>query len=126
MIVRREPKYVRRRRIALLVVRRLPRADGAGVSRLVGALAGGDAAAAPALVASGARTAAPTPSAPTIPVPTRSPAEPQGAPGPSAETALVKVQRLTGDLAPKSVVASAQGLVFAQNMMYKHGERLPR
>lgn len=33
---------------------------------------------------------------------------------------MVRVLRLTGDLAPKSVVASRQGLVFAQNMMYKH------
>lgn len=33
---------------------------------------------------------------------------------------MVRVLRLTGDLAPKSVVASSQGLVFAQNMMYKH------
>ena len=120
MIVRREPKYVRRRRIALLVVLAFLALMVLGVSRLVGALAGGDAAAAPALRPAVTATAAPTPSAPTIPVPTRSPAEPQGAPGPSAETALVKVQRLTGDLAPKSVVASAQGLVFAQNMMYKH------
>jgi YVTN family beta-propeller protein len=119
VIVRREPKYVRRRRIALLVVLAFLVLMVLGVSRLVGALGGGDAAAAPARPSATA-TVRPTPTAPAIPVPTRSPAEPQGAPGPSAETALVKVQRLTGDLAPKSVVASAQGLVFAQNMMYRH------
>src|SRR4029079_4815983 len=39
---------------------------------------------------------------------------------PSSRTAMVRVLRLTGDLTPKSVVASKQGLVFAQNMMYKH------
>jgi YVTN family beta-propeller protein len=119
VIIRREPKYVRRRRIALLVVLAFLVLMVLGVSRLVGALGGGDAAAAPARPSATA-TVRPTPTAPAIPVPTRSPAEPQGAPGPSAETALVKVQRLTGDLAPKSVVASAQGLVFAQNMMYRH------
>jgi YVTN family beta-propeller protein len=117
VIVRREPKYVRRRRIALLVVLAFLALTVLGVSRLVGALAGGDAAAAPAPPTA---TARPTPTTAAIPVPARSPSEAQGAPGPSAETALVRVQRLTGDLAPKSVVASAQGLVFAQNMMYKH------
>ena len=33
---------------------------------------------------------------------------------------MVRILRLTGDLTPKSVVASKQGLVFAQNMMYTH------
>jgi YVTN family beta-propeller protein len=116
VIVRREPKYVRRRRIALLVVAAFLVLAVLGVSRLVGALGGGRAEAVPA-----ARPTVP-PAAPAaaIPAPAPSPAEPQGAPGPSAETAMVRVLRLTGDLAPKSVVASGQGLVFAQNMMYKH------
>lgn len=38
----------------------------------------------------------------------------------AAETALVRTMRLTGDLAPKSVVASPAGVVVAQNMMYRH------
>jgi YVTN family beta-propeller protein len=119
VIIRREPKYVRRRRMALLVVVAFLALTVLGVTRLVGALTGGEAVAAPAPRATPRSTPAPQPT-PTLPVPVPSPAEPQGAPGPSAETALVRVLRLTGDLAPKSVVASAQGLVFAQNMMYKH------
>jgi YVTN family beta-propeller protein len=119
VIVRREPKYVRRRRIALLVVVAFLALMVLGVSRLVGFLAGGDAEAAPRVAAPA--VAAPTETAaPTIPAPKPSPAEAQGEPGPSAETAMVRVLRLTGELAPKSVVASRQGQVFAQNMMYKH------
>jgi YVTN family beta-propeller protein len=105
--------------MALLVVVAFLALTVLGVTRLVGALTGGEAVAAPAPRATPRSTPAPQPT-PTLPVPVPSPAEPQGAPGPSAETALVRVLRLTGDLAPKSVVASAQGLVFAQNMMYKH------
>lgn len=117
MVVRREAVYVRRRRVALLVVVAFLALSVLGVSRLVGFLSGGTAeAAAPAPTA----TRQPAAPKPTIPVPTPSPVEPQGAPGPSARTAMVRVLRLTGDLAPKSVVASSQGLVFAQNMMYKH------
>lgn len=52
--------------------------------------------------------------------PAPSPAAAQGDPGPPAETVPVRIQRLTGDLASKSVVASSRGQVFAQNMMYKH------
>ena len=33
---------------------------------------------------------------------------------------MVRILRLTGDLTPKSVVASSKGLVLAQNMMYTH------
>lgn len=39
---------------------------------------------------------------------------------PSDERTLQEVARITGDLAAKSVVASPDGLVFAQNMMYRH------
>ena len=39
---------------------------------------------------------------------------------PSDEKTLREVARLTGGLAPKSVVASGTGLYFAQNMMYRH------
>ena len=38
----------------------------------------------------------------------------------SNEKVLVPVARLTGRLAPKSVVASGTGLYLAQNMMYQH------
>jgi len=39
---------------------------------------------------------------------------------PSDQTALVRRQRITGQLTPKSVVSSPTGLVTAQNMMYSH------
>jgi YVTN family beta-propeller protein len=39
---------------------------------------------------------------------------------PADQTALVRRERLTGHLSPKSVVASPTGLVTAQNMMYTH------
>ena len=41
-------------------------------------------------------------------------------PTPSSDGTLVLIKTVTGDIAPKSVVASGRGLVFAQNMMYKH------
>ncbi len=39
---------------------------------------------------------------------------------PSNELELTEVAVITGDIAPKSVVASGNGLFFAQNMMYRH------
>src|SRR5450631_3522842 len=39
---------------------------------------------------------------------------------PADQTILVRRQRITGHLSPKSVVASPSGLVTAQNMMYTH------
>jgi len=39
---------------------------------------------------------------------------------PADRTSLVRRQRITGQLTPKSVVASTTGLVTAQNMMYTH------
>jgi YVTN family beta-propeller protein len=41
-------------------------------------------------------------------------------PTPDASGPLHLVRTVTGDISPKSVVASGRGLVFAQNMMYKH------
>ena len=38
----------------------------------------------------------------------------------ASTTVLRQTQRITGDISPKSVVASPHGLVFAQNMMYTH------
>lgn len=39
---------------------------------------------------------------------------------PSDQLELEQIDRLTGDLASKSIVASGHGLFFAQNMMYRH------
>jgi YVTN family beta-propeller protein len=39
---------------------------------------------------------------------------------PSDTRLLVPVQSITGDLTPKSVVASGRGVVVAQNMIYRH------
>lgn len=39
---------------------------------------------------------------------------------PAREFELTKVSTITGDISPKSVVATGTGLVFAQNMMYRH------
>ena len=39
---------------------------------------------------------------------------------PNDRKILEPVGRLTGNLSPKSVVASGTGLYFAQNMMYRH------
>ena len=68
---------------------------------------------------------------PEEPVPTTVPEEPVPATvpvdavaepsGPSADQMVLEpVTRITGNLAPKSVVASDTGLYFAQNMMYRH------
>jgi YVTN family beta-propeller protein len=47
--------------------------------------------------------------------------EPTPEPGPpSSERTLRQVHTITGEIAPKSVVASGAGLFFAQNMMYRH------
>lgn len=39
---------------------------------------------------------------------------------PTNRRALVHVGTIGGDIAPKSVIATGRGLVFAQNMMYRH------
>ena len=39
---------------------------------------------------------------------------------PADQTALESIATITGQLSPKSVVASGTGLYFAQNMMYQH------
>lgn len=59
----------------------------------------------------GARAGAPAAAA--APTPTARPV-------PSDERRLERVDRITGDMTPKSVVASGDGLVVAQNMMYTH------
>ena len=76
-------------------------------------------------------TTVPEEPVPEEPVPTTVPEEPVPATvpvdavaepsGPSADQMVLKpVTRITGNLAPKSVVASDTGLYFAQNMMYRH------
>lgn len=52
--------------------------------------------------------------------PEESPAKKQGKKAKPADSDPVQVQRLSGDMSPKSVVASVKGQVFAQNMMYTH------
>ncbi|MGZ6968281.1 MAG: YncE family protein, partial [Acidimicrobiia bacterium] len=41
-------------------------------------------------------------------------------PMPSSAGTMSLTRTVTGDISPKSVVASGRGLVFAQNMMYRH------
>jgi YVTN family beta-propeller protein len=57
----------------------------------------------------GVTTAAPT-TFPVTTVPSR----------PTNQTTLVELDRIGGDISPKSVVASQHGVVFAQNMIYNH------
>jgi YVTN family beta-propeller protein len=68
-----------------------------------------------ALQADAARARIALAAAPTAPV-----APVQASLLPSDQTVLVRRQRITGHLSPKSVVASPFGLVTAQNMMYTH------
>jgi YVTN family beta-propeller protein len=65
----------------------------------------------------GSSTAASTP-APSPESPAPSPERPS--PPPAAQGRLVEVQTIGGDISPKSVTATGTGLVFAQNMMYRH------
>jgi len=39
---------------------------------------------------------------------------------PASRTTMQRIRRITGQMSPKSVVASSHGQVFAQNMMYTH------
>ncbi len=56
-----------------------------------------------------------------VPAPDPAPDRSQGADGSAGETGLARIQALGGEsMAPKSVVASSSGAVFAQNMMYRH------
>jgi YVTN family beta-propeller protein len=57
---------------------------------------------------------------PLPPVTTTAPPPPTTTLPPTNELELVKVGTIGGDIAPKSVVATGHGLVFAQNMMYRH------
>jgi YVTN family beta-propeller protein len=57
----------------------------------------------------------------TDPAATTMQTAPAGRPGkPSSRTTLVLHETLGGEISPKSVVSSGTGLIFAQNMMYRH------
>jgi hypothetical protein len=60
-------------------------------------------------------TASEATSGPTVPPLERVPEGP-----PAADRRLTLAQTISGEISPKSVVASNTGLVFAQNMMYNH------
>ncbi len=88
--------------------------------RVVGGLFGGDDA---APTTAPPATIAPQVTAltPEVAAPTPSPDAKQGAAAASGETTMVKTMRLASDrMTPKSIVAGPNGLLFAQNMMYRH------
>lgn len=126
MIVRKEPVYVRRRRVAALVLVVVLTLLAYGLGRLAGTSA------ATATPQQTQHRSTPTTSATSRATATHSTATSSasshpttspsltGVPGPSDRTTMVRVARLTGGLTSKSVVASKQGQVFAQNMMYSH------
>ena len=99
----------------------------AGTALAASETASGEPTAAPSIAAEPAATESPTPTAPPAPAPTptSSPA-PTAAPTPSpvvAASDTLRLRRLAvirGSISPKSVVATQTGLVFAQNMMYRH------
>jgi YVTN family beta-propeller protein len=77
-------------------------------------------AAAPLLSGCGASDGAPEAAAQTAPATTAAPA-PEAPPGPRSDRArLARRASFGGPISPKSVAASGTGLVFAQNMMYRH------
>ena len=129
---RLEAKYVRRRLVAASAAVGLLALTSFGVSRLAGVVVGdrAEAAASRSSLPTATRAQAPARAAAQLSnprstaltaVPRPSPTVAQGAVGlSSSETALVRTMRLTGDLTPKSVVASPAGMVVAQNMMYRH------
>ncbi len=115
MKINNDPVYVRRRRIALAAVVVILLV----VVLCLGKLFGGDGEAAAETPAASAPEPA-TPAKVESPAPKESHASRQGRKAGPAQSDLVRVQRITGELTPKSVVASSLGQVFAQNMMYTH------
>ena len=61
-----------------------------------------------------------TPDKVESPAPKETPVDEIGKEAKPAKSDLIQVQRISGELSPKSVVASDRGQVFAQNMMYTH------
>ena len=111
------PVYVRRRRVAGSVAFGAVFALALGVAALAGSPDGADGAGGP----SGAAPAGPSPMTPSTEaaeatVTTTTAADD----APSAEGRMTLLRTIRGDITPKSVVASDQGLVIAQNMMYRH------
>lgn len=122
MKINNDPVYVRRRLVALAVAVIVLVLLIWLVSRLFG---GDDSASAATEEAStqespSAAVAATPKAEPEEPAPSESPAAERGEQAPPVESTMVQVQRITGGLTPKSVVASSAGVVFAQNMMYSH------
>ncbi|HQK30454.1 MAG TPA: YncE family protein [Phycicoccus sp.] len=134
MQVSHDPVFVRRRRVALLVALTLMLAliistrwvwaaatapDGDPATATSGSAAAQPLAAAASEPATQSSTASPS-APPSVAAPKPSASVKQGDLAPSGETTPVRIQRLSGNLASKSVDASVNGLVFAQNMMYQH------
>lgn len=120
MKINPDPVFVRRRRIAMAVAVVLLVVLVVCLARLI---SGGDDQAAAEPASTETTSAKPEPTTPTeveSPAPKESPAKQRGKKADPADSTPVQVQRLTGELTPKSVVASTKGQVFAQNMMYTH------
>jgi YVTN family beta-propeller protein len=114
--ISQEPVHVRRRRVAvsalvliviLIVLLASCMSGGPGTPQ-----AGGTA---PHAAAGGAPDG--TPSQEPTSTPSSTPEPPEH---PSATTRLKQVDKITGAITPKSVVANGKGLVIANNMMYSH------
>lgn len=127
------PNYALRRLIALAILALLCTLVwfvAKGVIALVGGLFGGDDAAkvkatttvtAPQAAATSPASSGGQSAAPEVVQVRPSSAAAQGAAGPSDKTTLVEKLRLSSDaMKPKSIVAGPGGLLFAQNMMYRH------
>ena len=117
MKINNDPVYVKRRRVALAVLIVVLIVLVVCIGRLVG---GDETASAgtPQQAAAPAKRAAPAKvekAAPAV-----KPEQKQGKEAAPADSSMVRIQRLTGAMTPKSVVASPTGHVFAQNMMYSH------
>lgn len=114
MTTRREAIFIRRRWVAL----------GAAAAVLATAAVyagsqGGDAAEPVAGSPHPTATGSPSATASSTPGPSRTAAAAPARPA-ADTTALVRRERISGHISPKSVVASPTGLVLAQNMMYTH------
>ena len=117
MKINNDPVYVKRRRVAMavLIVALIV------LVVCIGRLVGGDetaSAGTPQQAAAPAKRAAPAKVEKAAPA--AKPAQKQGKKAAPADSSMVRIQRLTGAMTPKSVVASPTGHVFAQNMMYSH------
>ncbi|MFX4286484.1 beta-propeller fold lactonase family protein [Janibacter sp. G349] len=121
MKINNDPVYVQRRRIATVVAIVVLIVLVVCLAKLFG---GEDEAAADPKAAPAATSAAPAKRAEPAKVekaaPKVRPAKKQGAEAAPADSSMVRIQRISGPMTPKSVVASRTGHVFAQNMMYSH------